>query len=111
MLGALLGWVVEPVEAGPRERTTGSTWGKVFEDPPDTDHFGVGFRGSNGADPNFTGNGGNEATNWYDGGIKNWDWWGTNLGTLLTPKRFIEWCTGCEDRKDPRKYNTIITRS
>ena len=94
-----------------RERTTGSSWGPKFYDPPTILHYGTSFRGSNGADPNFTGAGGNAATAPYSGGIKAWNWWGAGLGTLLTPKEWVCWpLPGCTDRKDPQKYNAIVTR-
>ncbi len=95
-----------------RERTTASDWGLIFYDPWYEPHFGASFRGSDGADPNYTGPGGNDATLPYDGGIKYWDWYPpTTRGTLLTPK---SWCwpdAGCSgSRTYPQNYNAIVTR-
>lgn len=100
------------VNAAIRERATGSTWGYLFSDPgfPWFPHYGVGFRGSYGADPNYIGPGGNAATNSYDGGIKAWHWWGNELGSLLTPKSWVCWPNFCSDRTTPGNYNAIVTR-
>ena len=118
VVGSVLVLNIQPAKADDtlrpnaiRERTTASSWGWQFNDPPWEPHYGASFRGSNGADPNYTGPGGNAATEPYDGGIKNWNWWGSGLGTLLTPK---SWCwpdIGCAgDRTYPQNYNAIVTR-
>ncbi len=97
--------------AGVRERTTGSSWGWVFNDPWYEPHYGASFRGSYGADPNYTGPGGNTATNCCGGGIKVWDWWGNEKGTLLTPKSWCYPTLGCEAaRQNPSKYNATVVR-
>jgi hypothetical protein len=96
-----------------RERTTASSWGWKFDDPPFIPHYGASFRGSDGADPNFTGPGGNDATAPYSGGIKNWDWYPpTTRGTLLTPKEWVCWPSfGCRpESRVPGNYNAIVTR-
>jgi hypothetical protein len=108
-------WNTSVVEAGNRagirERATGSNFGIMFWSWG-LPHYGVSFRGSNGADPNYTGAGGNAATNPFDGGIKNWNWWGNELGTLLTPKSWLCYpAFNCgSDRTTPTKYNAIVTR-
>lgn len=100
--------------AGVRERTTGSNFGVKYYDPnfPWLPHYGVTFRGSYGADQNYTGAGGNAATNPYDGGIKNWHWWGSEQSSLLVPKSWICYPVfNCgADRTNPAKYNAIVTR-
>lgn len=103
--------VVEAEVAKIRERTTGSIFGVMFWEKG-VPHYGVSFRGSWGSDPNYLGPGGNAATNPYSGGIKNWDWWGNELGTLLTPKRWLCYpLFNCgSERTDPRKYDALVTR-
>ena len=97
--------------AGIRERATGSQWGWLFNDPPWEPHYGTSFRGTSGSDPNFNGSGGNAATQPYSGGIKAWNWWGTGLGTLLTPKSWVCWpLFNCPDRTVPGNYDAMITR-
>jgi len=105
-------WGIPVAQAGVRERATGSIWGWVFNDW-DGPHYGVSFRGTNGADPNYTGPGGNAATAPYSGGIKAWNWWGTGLGTLLTPRSWLcypLWNCDYANRSNPLKYNALITR-
>lgn len=96
-----------------RERATASQWGWKFNDQWGIPHYGATFRGTNGADPNFTGPGGNDATLPFDGGIKNWTWWNDiNRNSLLTPKSWVcypFWICRPESRV-PQNYNAIITR-
>jgi hypothetical protein len=58
-------------------------------DPWYMPHYGAWFGASYCYNQHYHGQGGDAQTSPYDGGISNWNWWGTYRNVLLLPKEWL----------------------
>ena len=75
-------------------------------DPWYEPHYGAWFSnsGSMCGGQHYLAESGDATTSPFDGGIANWNWWGTPPNVILTPKTFLGWPNMSGPRWDGNNY-------